>query len=84
MRRVAVGAHECVRESHAILRVNHRRHALQIDLVHDAVAGWDHLNIFERTLRPIDEMKTIFVATIFNRAIFCKRIGIKATAFDGE
>ena len=84
MRGVTVRAHKRVRKGDPVQRMHHRRHSLQIDLVHDAVAGRNHIHIFERALGPVDEVKTIFIATIFNRAIFRKCIGIKATAFDGE
>ena len=35
-RHMTIGPHIGAGESHAVLRMNHRRHFLQIDLVHDA------------------------------------------------
>src|SRR3546814_4680075 len=59
MRRVAVGADQGVGKGHAIAGMNDGRHAFQIDLVHDAVAWWDHIDILERFLGPVDEVKAV-------------------------
>ena len=49
--------------------------------MHDAVARWNHVDIFKRGRTPVDEVETVFVAAVFNRAVFRKGIGVKATAF---
>ena len=63
MRRVTVGAHAGIGEGHAVTHLNDRRHFLQIDLVHDAVAGRDHIDVLERELGPVDEVEAVLVAT---------------------
>ena len=50
--------------------------------MHDAVAGRNHADVFKRGFTPFDEVKTIFVAAIFNRAVFLKRIRFKPCVFD--
>ena len=84
MRSVTVCTDQCIWERYAILCMHNRRHTLQIDLVHDAVAWRNHIDVLEGFLGPVDKMKTVFVASVFNRPIFFKSIRIKATAFDGE
>ena len=49
--------------------------------MHDAVACWNHIDIFKRCGTPVDEVETVFVAAVFNRAVFRKGIGVKATTF---
>ena len=48
----------------------------------DAVARWDHVNVFERLFGPVDEVETILVATVFNGAIFFKCVRVEATTFN--
>ena len=59
------------------------RHFFQIDLVHDAVAGRNHIDIIEGSFCPLDKVKTVFVAAIFNIAVFLECIGVSTTALDG-
>ena len=84
VRRVAVGAHECVREGDAILRVNDGRHPLQVDLVHDAVARRDHVDVGKRPLGPLDEVEAVLVAPILDRAVLRERVLVEATVFDRQ
>ncbi len=81
MRRMAICAYARIRESHALFHLYHRRHFFQIDLVHDAVTGRDHTDVFERGFAPLDKVEAIFVASVFYCAIFFKRIRIAARIF---
>ena len=81
MRRMAVRAHERVREGDAVLRMDHRRHSLQIDLVHDAVARRNDLDVLERFLRPVDEVEAVFVAPVFHGAVLRERVLVEAGVF---
>ncbi len=56
--------------------MDHRTHALQIDLVHDAVARWNHLHILERALAPVDEVKAVFVTAVFDGTVLLKGVGV--------
>ena len=84
VRRMAVGADQRIRKRHAVLRMDHRRHPLQIDLMHDAVARRNHVDVLERLLRPVDEMKAVFVAPVFDRAVLGERVAVKAGKFHRE
>ena len=84
VRGVAVSAHAGVREGHAVARLNHRGHFFQIDLVHDAVAGRDHVHILERGARPVDEVEAVFVAAVFNGAVFLEGFRVEAAALHGQ
>ena len=84
MRRMAVRAHERVREGDAVLRMDHRRHSLQIDLVHDAVARRNDLDVLERFLRPVDEVEAVFVAPVFHGAVLRERVLVEAAVFHRE
>ena len=64
--------------------MDHGRHSLEIDLVHDAVARRNHVYILERELRPVDEMKAILVAAVLDRTVFRERILVKPAAFDSQ
>jgi hypothetical protein len=64
-----------------VLSVDHRRHLLQVDLVHDAVAGRDHVDILEGLLGPVDEVEAVFVAAIFDGAVLLEGLRIEAAAF---
>ncbi|MNZ56608.1 hypothetical protein D3C78_745560 [compost metagenome] len=81
---VAVGADTGVRVGDAPVVVNDRRHLLQVDLVHDAVARLDHIDVLERLLGPVDEMEAVFVATVFDGAVLVKGLRVEATALDGQ
>ncbi len=78
MRRVAVGAHAGVGEGHALVGVNHRRHLFQIDLMHDAVACRNHIDVVKRTFAPVDEIEAVGIAAVFNGAVFCKCLWVEA------
>ena len=84
MRRVAVGADAGIRERDAVDRVDHGRHLLQVDLVHDAVAGRDHVDVVERAACPLDEVKAVFVATVLDRAVLLERLRVEAAVLDRE
>ena len=84
MRGVAVGAHAGIRKGDALLDLNHRRHFLQIDLVHDPVARRDHIDIAKRGLGPVDEVEAVFVSAIFDHAVLGECIRVEAAALDGE
>ena len=83
-RRMRIGADECVGKRHTVAHLHHGAHPLEIDLMQDAVAGRDHVDVTEGTLRPVDEMESILVAAVFDGAVLGERIGIEAAAFDGE
>ena len=80
VRGVAVGADAGVRERHAVLHVDHRRHLLQVDLVHDAVARRDHVHVLEGLLGPVDEVEAVFVAAVLDGAVLGERIRVEAAA----
>ena len=84
MRRVAVGTDQRVGISDAVLSMNHRRHAFQINLMHDAVTRRDHVHVFKRLFGPVNKVEAVFVTTIFNRTVFFKCLRIKATAFNSQ
>ena len=81
MRRVRIGTDAGVGKGHTALHIDHRRHFLQIDLMHDPVARRNHVHVLERLLGPVDEVETILVATVFDGAVFIERLWIKAAAF---
>ena len=84
VRRVAVGADQRIREGDAVLRVDDRRHPLQVDLVHDPVAGGITSTLLERELGPVDEVEAVLVATILDRAVLRERVRIEAAALDRQ
>ena len=77
---VAVRADQRIWICFTIDSMDHRAHALQIDLVHDAVARWNHFHILERALAPVDEVKAVLVAAVFNGAVFLEGIGVESAA----
>ena len=81
MRRVAVGADAGVGEGNAVAVLNHRRHFFEVDLVHDAVARRNHVDVFKRGRAPVDEVETVFVAAIFDVTVFLEGVGVIAAAF---
>ncbi len=84
VRRVAVGADAGVGKCHAVLRLDHRRHLLQVDLVHDAVAGGNHVHVVEREAGPVDEVEPVLVAAVLDGAVLGERVRIVATALDRQ
>ena len=49
--------------------------------MHDAVAGWNDVDIFKCGLGPLDKMKTIFITTIFNSTVLLEGIFLEASMF---
>ena len=88
VRRMAVGAHAGIGKSDfpmsIILDVHDRRHLLQVDLVHDPVAGGDHVHVGEGLLGPLDEVESILVAAILDGAVLGERVGVEAAALHGQ
>ena len=78
---VAVGADKGVGKRHAIPGVHHWRHSFQVNLVHDAVARRNHIDVFKCGLGPVYKMKTVIVATIFNGPVFLESVRFKARMF---
>ena len=64
--------------------MDHRRHPLQIDLVHDAVARRNDVHVLERLLRPVDEVEAVFVAPVFHGAVLRERVLVEAAVFHRE
>ena len=81
---VAVGADAGIRVGEAAIGVDDRGHLLQVDLVHDAVAWRDHLDVLERLLGPVDEVEAILVAPILDGAVLLECLGVKAATFNGQ
>ncbi|MCY1358002.1 hypothetical protein D9M69_445180 [compost metagenome] len=84
VRGVRVGADAGVGEGHAIARLDHRAHLLQVDLVHDAVAGRDHVDVLERGLGPLDEVEAVLVAAILDGAVLLEGFRVEARGFHGQ
>ena len=81
VRRMRVRSDAGIGERHAVFDLDDGRHFFQIDLVHDAVARRNHVHIFKSGFRPVDKVETVFVAPVFNFAVFAERIRIVAAAF---
>ena len=79
---VAVSADTGIRESYTVTRLNHRRHFLQVDLVHDAVTRRNHIDVFKGRFGPLNKVEAVFVTTVFNDTVFIKGIWIKATVLN--
>ncbi|KAF1053120.1 MAG: hypothetical protein GAK43_01589 [Stenotrophomonas maltophilia] len=84
VRGVRIGAHAGIGEGHAVAHLDHRAHFLQVDLVHDAVAGGDHIDVLERGLGPLDEVETVLVAAVFDGAVLLERVRVEARGLDGQ
>ena len=84
VRRVAVGSDQRVGERDAVLRVDHRRHPLQVDLVHDAVARRDHVDVPERLLRPVDEVEAVLVAALLDGTVLREGVLLEAAVLHRE
>ena len=83
-RRMRIRADQGVGIGHAILHLDHGRHALEVNLVQDAIPRRDHVDVFKGFLGPVDEVETVFIATVFDGAVLGEGIGVKAAAFDGQ
>lgn len=81
VRGMAVGTHAGIGEGHAVARLDHRRHLLQVDLVHDAVARRDHVDVAEGLLGPVDEVEAVLVAAVLDGAVLGEGLGVVAAAF---
>ena len=84
MRSMTVGTDTGIRIGDTITRLDHWRHLFQIDLVHDAVSGRDHIDILERRFSPLDKVKTVFVAAVFYRTILIEGFGIETGKFNRQ
>ena len=83
-RRVRVGADAGIREGHAVAQLDYRRHLLQVDLMHDAVAGRDHVDVLEGVLAPVDEVEAVEVAAILHGAVLLERVLLEAWVFHSQ
>ena len=86
---MAVGTHTGIREGDRVTVLiravlNHWRHLFQIDLVHDAVTSRNHVHILERGAGPVNEVKTVFVATVFDGAVLLEGIRVETRGFNGQ
>ena len=81
-RGVAVGAHTGIRESHTVGDLHNWRHLLQVDLVHDAITRRDHIDVLERRLGPVDKVKAIVIAAVFDGAVLLEGIGLETGMLD--
>jgi hypothetical protein len=81
VRGVRIGADAGVGEGDAVFHLDNGRHFFQVDLVHDAVARRNHVHIFKGGFGPVDKVETVFVAAVFNIAVFLEGIGVEAAAF---
>ena len=72
---MTVGTYTGIRECYTIPCLNHWRHFLQIDLVHNAVACGNHIHIFEGSFRPLNKVEPIFVTAFFNGTVLFKSFG---------
>ncbi len=52
--------------------------------MHDAVTGRNHIHIVERGLGPVDKVKTVFVATVFDFTVLLESIGVKTATLNGQ
>ncbi len=84
VRGVGVGADTGIRIGYTIARLNHRRHFLQVDLVHDAVTCRNHIHVVECGLGPVNKVETVFVTALFDLAVFGEGIRIKTAAFNRQ
>ena len=73
-----------IRVGNAIAHLDHRRHFLQVDLVHDAIARRNHVHVIKGGLGPVDEVETVFVAALFHRPVFLEGIIFKARVFHSQ
>ena len=82
VRCMAVSTYQRIGESHAVARLNYRRHFLEIDLVHYAVAGLNHVDIPEGFFSPVNKMKTVIVTAVFDSTVFCKRVLVETAVLN--
>ncbi len=63
-----------IREDHAVAFLDHAGEVLEVDLVHDARAGRDHLQLFEGLLTPTQEAVSLGIAVILQIHVQLQRI----------
>ncbi len=81
---VAVRTHQGIGEGDAVFYLYDRRHALQIDLMHDAIARRDNLDILKGPFCPLDEVETIFIASILNGSVLGEGVLVIAIELDSQ
>ena len=81
---MTVGTDEGVGKSHAVLCMHNWGHSLQINLVHDAVAGGDDIDVFKCGFGPVYKMKAVVITTILNGSIFLKGVFLKTSVLYRE
>ena len=64
-----------------IAHLHHRRHLLQVDLVHDAVARRNHVHVLERGLGPVDEVEAVLVTALLHRPVLLEGILLETGMF---
>jgi hypothetical protein len=73
-RRVRVGADHSVRICGPVAIHHHARQVLDVDLVHDAGAGWHDLELVERRLSPAEELVALLVAAVLELDVALERV----------
>ena len=81
---MTVGTDEGVGKSHTVLGMHNWGHSLQINLVHDAVAGGDDIDVFKCGFGPVYKMKAVVISTILNGSIFLKGVFLKTSVLYRE
>ena len=79
---MAICSHKGVRKGDTVLCMYNGRHSFQIDLVHDAVARRNDVNVLERCFGPINEMEAVVVAAIFDGPVFLEGVFFEAGMLD--
>src|SRR5690554_5672746 len=69
---VRVGTDTGIREGNTVLNLYHTRHFFKVNLVHDAITGWNNVDIIERGFGPVDKMEAVFVTTLFYFTVLLK------------
>ncbi len=90
---MAVVTNAGVGKSDPLPGLEDRRHPFQVDLVHNAVSGGDHVHILESPAGPFDEVEAVLVAAILDGPVLlegqrCSRMwaaqpGVRAMTNNG-
>ncbi len=72
-RRVAVRAHQRIKESRVAIREDHAGQVLQVHLVANAGVGRHHLKVIKRPLPPLEELVALGVALVFQVQVDLQR-----------
>ncbi len=72
---VRVGAHHGVGISQPVAGEDDPGQVLEVDLVHDAGAGWHHLELVERGLAPAQELVALAVSVVLQFDVAGERVG---------